>query len=145
MQRNVSKAEALQVLSSFLSNLYPPPEICRLDFKPINFTEESFDSIDENGYRINVWHAVIDDVHGNTGHWHWEKNLCDDENLKFSDVTRIQISYQHALFFKWVCPVRFELLSDTGSIMNHNCNGGMSEERRDEILSALLALCPNVK
>jgi len=182
MKSDMSKAEALKILSSFLSQQYEP----QLDPGIIedHLNQYVFDSIDENGCAYHWLTYVKDAQNGYYGskeytgtnitskhyggllhdtgvitggytiyhftpfYFHYETG--QPIHVNFADVTRIET--RQAVLPQvgridneiMVC-----LLSDTGSILDSSILlypfGDPTGEYQAKIISALLALCPNVK
>ncbi len=157
MKRNMSKAEAIQILMPHLQKSYPSlplfnvinnstnPNLRYVGIPEAGSKKQVFNSIDENGLEFEVYTCVIDyssitPYHEDVNyHYNYEKNF----SIKFSDVTRIKtFAYKSSQLTE----ATIALFSDTSVPGNFTVKAtdGTKAEISDS-LSALLFLCPNVK
>jgi hypothetical protein len=159
-KRAMSKNEAEQILGKYLSARYHS-----LDSYPgvsNNLRYKVFHSIDENGFTLDVSHVEIDSRYtavvreatpGSPGvvehSWHWEGD--GSVRVMFANVNRITFVYLINSQTQQPSKKNVRLIYDNGETGDYwgpfRSDGSASDNELSEadVLSALLALCPNVK
>jgi hypothetical protein len=165
-KRNMSKTEAREVLEKFLIAQYPPIDSRRGAVFLPDTRYPVFNSIDEKGYTLNQLYPIVDSKNRSdeipatswapgsvkiTTYWHWGHD--GPLRVMFANVAGIAVKHRTDDMSKKSYD-SVSLIYDNGErgaywllgqpVWRH-LDRPLQIPDGDEVLSAFLALCPNVK